>query len=261
MKTGKNTISQFLSVAVFGLIFLNLCSCGSSNQVVSKRLIQKRKYTKGWFVKPKKNLTNIERQEIPFQTSEKVINDRKSNATVKNRKKYLPTSNDIASTSYTQKLASEVLKKATIVNRSLLSSVSNRVPEPVRKISSFHYESNNLNERSSEIEHDELSNKEIGIIVLGCVSFVLIIITFITSSLLWPTILVCLLAIVGMIDRGDWLIGILVFGSAILLFFIFLNNAGGFGFLIGIITISFIPGAIILCYAIYAVFSMITEFF
>lgn len=53
MKTYKDLVHLFLST-----IFL-LTSCADSNHVVSNRLIQKRKYTKGWFIK-RSNTNNSE---------------------------------------------------------------------------------------------------------------------------------------------------------------------------------------------------------
>ena len=49
-------------MSVLVLLLMNLCACGSSNHVVSNRLIQKRKYTGGWFVKPSKTQKQTARE-------------------------------------------------------------------------------------------------------------------------------------------------------------------------------------------------------
>ena len=63
MKARNNATRKTLNNTVLALVILNLCACASSNQVVSKRLIQKRKYTSGWSNKPTRTYKQNNRTE------------------------------------------------------------------------------------------------------------------------------------------------------------------------------------------------------
>ena len=63
---------------LFALIISILASCSTSNEVVSNKLFQKRKYQKGWHVNSVKKVDKVKKQEITEYEEELVVENETS---------------------------------------------------------------------------------------------------------------------------------------------------------------------------------------
>ena len=223
MEIRKNTPRKLVSIAVLVLIFLNLCACGTSNHVVSKRLIQKRKYTSGWFVKLSKSQQQAKHEEFraevsPIQLSETRDCDQKVNLLVRNSVKTIEQKQEreIASTVFRTKPVRSKVETVARTNPEVTFTEVNSEVKAIARISSIKAETSNHTSRSSRRNRHSVDPWLVAGIIFGSITVLAFVLFAVLESQLFLMIGAGLLALAGLFLIGY---GIYLFGQAVEEFF------------------------------------------
>ena len=223
MKARKNTPRKFLSIAVLVLLFLSLCACGTSNQVVSKRLIQKRKYTSGWFVKSTKSLKQVKKEEFqaevsPIQRSKKTVGDQKVDLLVINSVKIIEQKQErqIAATVFSTKPVTDKVETEVRLNQEVAIAENYSEAKALESISTLHSEKTNHNIQPSRRNRNYVDPWLLAGIIFGIITALAFMLFATLESQIFLMIGAALLALGGL-----FLIGYLIYllGQALENFF------------------------------------------
>ena len=208
MKARKNISGKLISIAVLVLVFLNLCACGSSNQVVSKRLIQKRKYTSGWFVKSPKPQKQSRKEEfraevIPIEIAEvgmvknPPITLAINNANILDQKNEVPQLKPFVPSVFRKKRETNKVEAAVHGRSNITFLETSREPIKADKSITTHQENSNRSVQSSRKYKDDIDPWLLTAILVASLLLAALIIAIIIDSVALLNILLIIGGIIA----------------------------------------------------------------